>query len=74
MEVIVVECGQIILFKVVCDVFGLIKGMLLKVELDGSCIILCKSVDDVILWVCGKFVLDGFELFDVVVCVVCDEE
>ena len=43
------------------DALGLTKGTLLKVELEGSRIILRKSVDDAISRVRGKFALDGFE-------------
>ncbi len=61
MEATVAERGQITLPKAVRDALGLTKGTLLKVELDGSRIILRKSVDDAISRVRGKFALDGFE-------------
>ena len=61
MEAIVAERGQITLPKAVRDALGLTKGTLLKVELDGSRIVLRKSVDDAISRARGKFALDGFE-------------
>src|SRR5690606_19101107 len=64
MEATVAERGQITLPKAVRDALGLTKGTLLKVELDGSRIILRKSVDDAISRVRGKFALDGFESAD----------
>ncbi len=60
MEATVAERGQITLPKAVRDALGLTKGTLLKVELDGSRIILRKSVDDAISRARGKFALDGF--------------
>ena len=60
MEATVAERGQITLPKAVRDALGLTKGTQLKVELDGSRIILRKSVDDAISRVRGKFALDGF--------------
>lgn len=60
MEATVAERGQITLPKPVRDALGLTKGTLLKVELDGSRIILRKSVDDAISRARGKFALDGF--------------
>jgi len=48
MEATVAERGQITLPKAVRDALGLTKGTLLKVELDGSRIILRKNVDDAI--------------------------
>jgi antitoxin PrlF len=61
MEATVAERGQITLPKAVRDALGLSKGSQLKVELDGSRIILRKNVDDAISKVRGKFKLDGFE-------------
>ena len=61
MEATVAERGQITLPKAVRDALGLTKGTLLKVELDGSRIILRKSVDDAISRARGKFALEGFE-------------
>ena len=61
MEATVAERGQITLPKAVRDALGLTKGTLLKVELEGSRIILRKSVDDAISRARGKFSLDGFE-------------
>jgi len=46
----------------------------LKVELDGSRIILRKSVDDAISRARGKFALDGFESAEAAVLAVRDEE
>ena len=60
MEATVAERGQITLPKAVRDALGLTKGTQLKVELDGSRIILRKSVDDAISRVRGRFKLDGF--------------
>ena len=59
MEATVAERGQITLPKVVRDALGLTKGSVLKVELDGSRIVLRKSVDDAISRVRGKFALEG---------------
>jgi AbrB family looped-hinge helix DNA binding protein len=64
MEANVGERGQITLPKAVRDALGLTKGTLLKVELDGSRIILRKNVDDAISRARGKFTLDGFESVD----------
>lgn len=64
MEATVAERGQITLPKAVRDALGLTKGTLLKVELDGSRIILRKNVDDAISRARGKFKLDGFESAD----------
>lgn len=74
MEATVAERGQITLPKAVRDALGLTKGTLLKVELDGSRIILRKSVDDAISRARGKFALDGFESSDATVRAVRDEE
>ncbi|MBA3930612.1 MAG: AbrB family transcriptional regulator [Xanthomonas sp.] len=59
MEAIVAERGQITLPKAVRDALGLTKGSVLKVELEGSRIVLRKSVDDAISRVRGKFSLDA---------------
>jgi len=56
-EATVAERGQITLPKAVRDALGLTKGTLLKVELDGSRIILRKNVDDAISRARGKFKL-----------------
>lgn len=58
MEATVAERGQITLPKAVRDALGLTKGSVLKVELDGSRIVLSKHVDDAISRVRGKFALD----------------
>ena len=55
MEATVAERGQITLPKAVRDALGLTKGTLLKVELDGSRIILRKNVDDAISRARGRF-------------------
>ncbi|MBP3975061.1 AbrB/MazE/SpoVT family DNA-binding domain-containing protein [Pseudoxanthomonas spadix] len=67
MEATVAERGQITLPKAVRDALGLTKGTLLKVELDGSRIVLRKSVDDAISRARGRFALDGFESPEAVV-------
>ncbi len=59
MEATVAERGQITLPKAVRDALGLTKGSVLKVELDGSRIVLRKNVDDAISRVRGKFSLEG---------------
>ena len=46
--------GQITLPKAVRDALGLTKGSKLKIELDGSRIILRKNVDDAISRVRGR--------------------
>ena len=55
----VAERGQITLPKAVRDALGLTKGSVLKVELEGSRIVLSKHVDDAISRVRGKFALDA---------------
>ena len=57
MDATVAERGQITLPKAVRDALGLVKGTKLKVELDGSRIILRKNVDDAISRARGKFKL-----------------
>ena len=57
MEATVAERGQITLPKAVRDALGLVKGTQLKVELDGSRIILRKNVDDALSRVRGRFKL-----------------
>ncbi len=64
MEATVAERGQITLPKAVRDALGLSKGTVLKVELDGSRIVLRKSVDDAISRARGRFKLDGFDTTD----------
>lgn len=59
MEATVAERGQITLPKAVRDALGLSKGSVLKVELEGSRIVLRKNVEDAISRVRGKFVLDA---------------
>ncbi len=61
MEATVAERGQITLPKAVRDALGLTKGTQLTVELEGSRIVLRKSVDDAISRARGKFALDGFD-------------
>ncbi len=60
MQAIVAERGQITLPKAVRDALGLKKGTQLKVELDGSRIVLKKSVDDAVSRARGRFKLAGF--------------
>jgi len=74
MEATVAERGQITLPKAVRDALGLTKGTQLTVELDGSRIILRKSVDDAISRARGKFALDGFESADAAVKSVREED
>jgi antitoxin PrlF len=57
MEATVAERGQVTLPKAIRDALGLTKGTLLKVELDGSRIILRKDVDDAISRARGLFKL-----------------
>jgi antitoxin PrlF len=67
MEATVAERGQITLPKAVRDALGLTKGTLLKVELDGSRIILRKNVDDAISRARGRFKLpEGVTTDDVI--------
>ena len=66
MEATVAERGQITLPKAVRDALGLTKGTQLKVELDGSRIILRKNVDDALSRLRGRFKLaDGVTTDDV---------
>lgn len=67
MEATVAERGQITLPKAVRDALGLTKGSVLKVELEGSRIVLRKSVDDAVSRARGRFRLDGFESTDAAV-------
>ncbi len=65
MEATVAERGQITLPKAVRDALGLTKGTQLKVELDGSRIILRKDVSDALSKIRGKFKLaEGFKSTD----------
>ena len=64
MEATVAERGQITLPKAVRDALGLTKGSVLKIELEGSRIVLRKSVDDAISRARGRFKLDGFASTD----------
>ncbi len=65
MEATVAERGQITLPKAVRDALGLTKGTQLKVELDGSTIILRKNVDDAISRLRGRFKLaEGYKSTD----------
>jgi len=57
MEATVAERGQITLPKAVRDALGLVKGTVLKVELDGGRIILRKDASDAISRVRGRFKL-----------------
>jgi antitoxin PrlF len=60
MDATVAERGQITLPKAVRDALGLVKGSKLKIELDGSRIILRKDVNDALSKLRGKYQLDGF--------------
>ena len=65
MEATVAERGQITLPKAVRDALGLTKGTRLKVELDGSRIVLRKNVDDAVSRLRGRFKLaEGFKSTD----------
>ena len=57
MEATVAERGQITLPKAVRDALGLSKGTQLKVEIEGSRIVLSKNVDDAISRLRGRFKL-----------------
>jgi antitoxin PrlF len=57
LEATVAERGQITLPKQVRDALGLTKGTKLKVEIDGSRVILRKDVDDAISRLRGRFKL-----------------
>lgn len=57
MEATVGERGQITLPKAARDALGLTKGSKLKVELDGSRIVLRKDVQDALSRVRGRFKL-----------------
>ncbi len=65
MDATVAERGQITLPKAVRDALGLTKGTKLKVELDGSRIVLRKDVGDAISKLRGRFKLaEGFTTTD----------
>ncbi len=64
MDATVAERGQITLPKAIRDALGLSKGTRLKIELDGSRIILRKDVSDAVSRARGRFKLDGFESVD----------
>ncbi len=65
MEATVAERGQITLPKAVRDALGLTKGTKLKVELDGSRIVLHKDMSDAISRLRGRFKLaEGFRSTD----------
>jgi antitoxin PrlF len=65
MEAIVAERGQITLPKAVRDALGLTKGTRLKIELDGSRIVLRKDVSDALSKIRGRFKLaEGFKTTD----------
>ncbi len=57
MEATVAERGQITLPKAVRDALGLVKGTKLKVELDGSRIVLRKDVSGTLTKLRGRFKL-----------------
>jgi AbrB family looped-hinge helix DNA binding protein len=64
MEATVAERGQITLPKQVRDALGLTKGTKLKIEIEGSRIVMRKDVDDAISRLRGRFKLDGFASTD----------
>ena len=64
MEATVAERGQITLPKAVRDALGLSKGTKLKVELDGSRILLRKDVDDALSRLRGRFKLPAGQTTD----------
>jgi antitoxin PrlF len=64
MEATVAERGQITLPKAIRDALGLTKGTRLRIELDGSRIVIRKDASDAISRVRGRFSLDGFESVD----------
>jgi antitoxin PrlF len=64
MDATVAERGQITLPKPIRDALGLIKGTRLKIELDGSRIVIRKDVNDAISRARGRFKLDGFGSVD----------
>ena len=64
MDATVAERGQITLPKAVRDALGLVKGTKLKIELDGSRIVLRKDVNDALSKLRGKYKLDGFSSTD----------
>ena len=55
MDATVAERGQITLPKAIRDALGLTKGTRLKIELDGSRIIIRKDVNDAISRARGRF-------------------
>ncbi|MEO5734251.1 MAG: AbrB/MazE/SpoVT family DNA-binding domain-containing protein [Rubrivivax sp.] len=66
MNATVAERGQITLPKTVRDALGLVKGTQLKVEIDGSRIVLSKNVDDALSRLRGRFKLpEGMTTDDV---------
>ncbi len=64
MDATVAERGQITLPKAIRDALGLSKGTRLKIELDGSRIVIRKDVNDAVSRARGRFDLDGFESVD----------
>jgi antitoxin PrlF len=57
MDATVAERGQITLPKAVRDALGLVKGSKLKVEVEGSSIVMRKDLDDAISRVRGSIPL-----------------
>jgi AbrB family looped-hinge helix DNA binding protein len=55
MDATVAERGQITLPKAIRDALGLTKGTRLKIELDGSRIVIRKDVNDAISRARGRF-------------------
>ena len=64
MDATVAERGQITLPKPIRDALGLTKGTRLKVELDGSRIVIRKDVDDAISRARGRFKLPAGKTTD----------
>ena len=55
MDATVAERGQITMPKAIRDALGLTKGTRLKIELDGSRIVIRKDVNDAISRARGRF-------------------
>ena len=64
MDATVAERGQITLPKPIRDALGLTKGTRLKIELDGSRIVIRKDVNDAISRARGRFRLPAGKTTD----------
>jgi len=64
MDATVAERGQITLPKAIRDALGLSKGTRLKIELDGSRIVIRKDVNDAISRARGRFRLPAGKTTD----------